>query len=59
MQQFLEAALEHNLIPTITKPTRVTYNSATLIHNILIKTDNHDSHQSKIIIGNISDHYQA
>ena len=40
-QQFLEATLENNLIPTITKPTRVTHNSATLIDNIFIKSELH------------------
>ena len=59
MQQFLETTLEHNLIPTITKPTRVTHNSATLINNILLKTENHELHQSKVIIDNISDHYPS
>ena len=59
MQQFLETTLEHNLIPTITKPTRVTHNSATLIDNILLKTENHELHQSKVIIDNISDHYPS
>ena len=59
MQQFLETTLEYNLIPTITKPTRVTDNSATLIDNILLKTENHELHQSKVIIDNISDHYPS
>ena len=58
-QQFLETTLEYNLIPTITKPTRVTHNSATLIDNILLKTENHELHQSKVIIDNISDHYPS
>ena len=39
MQQFLEATLDTNLIPVITKPTRVTHSSATLIDNILMKSD--------------------
>ena len=59
MQQFLETTLEYNLIPTITKPTRVTHNSTTLIDNILLKTENHELHQSKVIIDNISDHYPS
>ena len=58
-QQFLETTLEYNLIPTITKPTRVTHNSTTLIDNILLKTENHELHQSKVIIDNISDHYPS
>ena len=60
MQQFLETTLEYNLIPTITKPTRVTHNSATLIDNMLLKTENHELHQSKVdSIDNISDHYPS
>ena len=59
MQQFLETTLEYNLIPTITKPTRVTHTSATLIDNILLKTENHELHQSKVIVDNISDHYPS
>ena len=58
-QQFLEATIEHNLIPTITKLTRVTYNSATLIDNIFLKSEMHETHQSKIVIDNISDHYPS
>ena len=59
MQQFLEATLEYNLIPTITKPTRVTHTSATLIDNILLKTESHELHQSKVIVNNIGDHYPS
>ena len=58
-QHFLEATLENNLIPTITKPTRVTHNSATLIDNIFLKSELHETHQSKILIDNISDHYPS
>ena len=58
-QQFLETTLESNLIPTITKPTIVTHNSATLIDNIFIKTELHETHQSKILLDNISDHYPS
>ena len=35
-QEFLECILDHNLLPTITKPTRISKTSATLIDNILI-----------------------
>ena len=51
--------IEHNLIPTITKPTRVTPSSATLIDNIFLTSEAHETHQSKIIIDNISDHYPS
>ena len=58
-QQFLEVTLEANLIPTITKPTRVTHNSATLIDNILMKTDTLETARSNVIVTNISDHYPS
>ena len=32
---FIDTLLEHGMIPTISKPTRVTKNSATLIDNIV------------------------
>ena len=35
-KEFIELNLEHELIPTVTKPTRITKNSATLIDNIII-----------------------
>ena len=35
-QEFLECILDHNLLPTITKPTRISKTSATLIDNILL-----------------------
>ena len=35
-QEFLECILDHNLLPTITKQTRINKTSATLIDNILI-----------------------
>ena len=35
-QEFLECILDHNMLPTITKPTRISKTSATLIDNILI-----------------------
>ena len=45
-----------NLIPTITKPTRVTHSSATLIDNIYIRHIS-KSIMSGIIPYNISDHF--
>ena len=50
MQQFLEATLDAHLIPVITKPIRVTHSSATLIDNILIKSDHCETHRGNVII---------
>ena len=43
-------------IPTITKPTRITHSSSTLIDNIYIRSKNLDRIQSGIITSYISDH---
>lgn len=45
------------VIPTITRPTRVTHTSATLIDNIYTKCDNYVDIHSRIIITDISDHF--
>lgn len=47
--------LSHDLIPTITKPTRITHTSATLIDNIYVRQD--CSIFSAIIPCDISDHF--
>ena len=53
----LNSALENGVIPTITKPTRIIHNSATLIDNIYVNyTANNPHIQSAIIIHDISDH---
>ena len=55
-QKFLEYNLEINLLPVITKPTRITDTSATLIDNILISSKLQQAYYSGIIISNMSDH---
>ena len=55
--KFLEINLSSNLIPTITKPTRVTHTSATLIDNIYVSTALSNNTQSNIILSDISDHF--
>ena len=55
---FLDTIYSHNLFPLITKPTRVTSHSATLIDHIL--TNNFDafsSHFQGILCSSFSDHY--
>ena len=37
----------------------MTHTSVTLIDNILLKTENHELHQSKVILDNISDHHPS
>ena len=55
-QKFLEYNLEINLLPVITKPTRITDTSATLIDNILIRSKLQQAYYSGIIISDMSDH---
>jgi exonuclease III len=53
----LNLFLSNHLIPTITKPTRITYNSATLIDNIYIPIDQTHLAESGIFFTDISDHF--
>ena len=54
--QFIQNNLDFNLIPTITRPTRVTRNSATLIDNILVSQSLCGRYDSGILVDDISDH---
>ena len=54
--QFIQHNLDFNLIPTITRPTRVTKNSATLIDNIMISQSLCGRYSSGILVDDISDH---
>ena len=56
LQIFLEHNLERNLLTCITKPTRLTHHSATLIDNILCSHDAHTDHVSFLLTTDISDH---
>ena len=53
---FLDIIYENTLFPAITKPTRVTFNSATLIDNIFIPIENDETIQG-ILYTDISDHF--
>ena len=48
--------LEHELVPTITRPTRITNSMATLIDNIFISKLLKRSFDSMILLEDISDH---
>ncbi len=52
---FLEMNLDSELVPVITRPTRITHTSATLIDNIYVKS-NSKQYQSAILLTGISDH---
>ena len=55
-ERFIETNLDHLLIPTITRPTRITKTSATLIDNIIISQNLCGNFQSGILMDDISDH---
>ena len=56
-QEFIETNLDLGLIPVITKPTRVTHSSATLIDNILISEGLKHTSTSGVLITDLSDHF--
>ena len=54
---FIEVNLEKDLMPTTTKPTRITRSTATLIDNIIIGSTLQANYDSNIIISDLSDHF--
>ena len=55
-QYFLNTLLDKELFPTITRPTRVTQQRATLIDNIFVSMNLHKKYDSAILINDMSDH---
>ena len=55
-QKFLDILLEHNLLPTITRPSQITQQSATLIDNIFESEKLHSNFDSCLILDDMSDH---
>ena len=49
-ENFLELNLSSCIIPTITKPTRITHQTATLIHNIYLRSKYVFDNKSGIIL---------
>ena len=54
--RFIQHNLDFNLIPTITRLTRVTKNSVTLIDNIMVSQSLCGRYDSGILVDDISDH---
>ena len=44
------------MYPTITKPTRICYTTATLLDNLIVSAGLYDKYDSQILICDISDH---
>jgi len=57
INDLLTAFTTHAYTPTITKPTRIQNQSATLIDNIYLRTRKHSPLQSIILQTDISDHF--
>ena len=55
-RKFLELLIDEDQLPCITRLTRLTYHSATLIDNILVSKELYPVQHSGIVISNISDH---
>ena len=55
-QEVLDINFEKNILPSITRPTRITKSTATLIDNTFISQHLHNSFDSCILISDISDH---
>ena len=53
---FIQNNLDFGLIPTITRPTRITKSSATLIDNIIVSQNLCGSFVSSVLVRDISDH---
>ena len=56
-QAFLETILDNSHVPCITRPTRITKTSATLIDNILLSRDIYSNSTCGIVISDLSDHF--
>ena len=55
--QFLELNIDKDLTPCITKPTRVTNKTATLIDNMLISNKLHYNYTPYVVTDDLSDHF--
>ena len=54
--EFIEMLLSHQQVPTITRPTRIASQSATLIDNIIVNQKHCENYISMILIDDMSDH---
>ena len=59
IQHFININFNNNFFPCITRPTRITKSTATLINNIFISQKLHKTFDSCVIINEISDHMHS
>lgn len=55
--KLIDLCTENGLLPLITKPTRVTSTTQSLIDNIYVSTDLYDGCMTEILIHDLSDHF--
>ena len=55
-QKFLDQTMSADMWPVITKPTRITKSSATLIDNIIVSPGIYSDYQCGILLDDLSDH---
>ena len=55
-QNFLNCLLENDMLPTITRPSRITHNTAALIDNIFVSSGLYRDFDSALILNDMSDH---
>ena len=55
-RKFVELCMDKGIWPTITRPTRITKSTATLLDNILVSINLLKNYDSKILIDDVSDH---
>ena len=55
-QDFINQNLELGMLPMVTRPTRITKTSATLIDNIIVSMNYIGRYNCNVLIDNISDH---
>ena len=53
---FIQLNLDLGMIPTITRPTRITNSTATLIDNIMVSQNNCGNYVASVLIEDMSDH---
>ena len=53
----IELNLDNQLLPTITKPTRITRSTATLLDNIIIGRTFQTDYEPSIVVNDMSDHF--
>ena len=55
-QEFFNMNINNQLFPTITKPTRITSTTATLLDNLMVNLSLNQNHLSGILVDDMNDH---